>query len=619
VTTYGYDAAGNQNAVTDPRGIEALTVFDMLGQQTETIADYTDGTPTADTNQTTDYSYDGDGHVVTMTAVMPSGESNQTTGYVYGVDAATGNTIASNDILYKTEYPDLTTGDASTSSANDVSMAYDNLGETLTKTDQNGSIHSYFYDPLGRMTLDAVTTLGSGVDGSVRALSYLYDALGRPFQQTSYDSATSFASTDVINQTTDVFNGLGQLTAEYQSHTGEVSMPGTTQVQYAYSSLATGSRPTEMIYPNGNTVTYGYAGNQLDNALGRVDSLSSSNDGTIDSYSYLGRGTIVGQAFGDTVTETTTLDNFGRTAEMNYASSGSSGKVDDFQYGYDHDGNVLYKANGVDSSFSELYTYDSLNRLSTFARGTLNDGNTAITTPNGLSGSSQSWALDAVGNQTAVTTDGSVVDKTQNSQNELTGVGSSTLTYDNDGNTTTDQSGNTYTYDAWNRLIAVKNNAGTTIATYTYDAQGRRITETHGSTTTDVYFDSGGQVVEERQGGNVTKQYVWNIDYVNDLLVQDTFTAPTTFTTLFAQHDANFNITALVDTSGVVQQRFMYTPYGVQTVLNGSWAVVTDAAESVNGFQGGRNDAATELIKFGARDYDPATGTWDGRPIRRGM
>ena len=157
----------------------------------------------------------------------------------------------------------------------------------------------------------------------------------------------------------------------------------------------------------------------------------------------------------------------------------------------------------------------------------------------------------------------------------------------------------------------MKNSTGTTVASYTYEVGGRRITETHGDTTTDVYFDSQGQVVEERQGGYVTKQYVWNTDYVNDLLVQDTFTASTTFTTVYAQHDANFNITAMVNTSGAVQQRFVYSPYGVQTVLDGSWAVVSGAADSVYGFQGGRYDAATGLIKFGARDYDPATGTWD--------
>ena len=36
-------------------------------------------------------------------------------------------------------------------------------------TDRNGNVHPYSYDVLGRQTSDAVTTLGTGVDGAVRA------------------------------------------------------------------------------------------------------------------------------------------------------------------------------------------------------------------------------------------------------------------------------------------------------------------------------------------------------------------------------------------------------------------------------------------------------------------
>ena len=49
----------------------------MLGRTTETIAAYTNGVPTDDTNQTTSYTYDGNNDVLTMTAVMPSGQNSQ--------------------------------------------------------------------------------------------------------------------------------------------------------------------------------------------------------------------------------------------------------------------------------------------------------------------------------------------------------------------------------------------------------------------------------------------------------------------------------------------------------------------------------------------------------------
>jgi YD repeat-containing protein len=181
ITSYTYDAAGNQDSSTDPRGIVAKTLFDMLGRTTETIAAYTNGVPTSDTNQTTTYTYDGNGDVLTMTAVMPSGTPSQTTAYIYGVGVSGG--LFSNDLFAGVEYPDPTTGYASGSAANDVSYAYDNLGETTVKIDQNGTTHDYSYDPLGRLTLDAVT-LASGnpqnVDTSVLALGYSYNALSLP-------------------------------------------------------------------------------------------------------------------------------------------------------------------------------------------------------------------------------------------------------------------------------------------------------------------------------------------------------------------------------------------------------------------------------------------------------
>ena len=60
-----------------------------------------------------------------------------------------------------------------------------------TREDQNGALHTYTYDNLGRLTLDTVTTPGTGVAtgaGIVDSIGYTYDALGRPLTITSYDN-----------------------------------------------------------------------------------------------------------------------------------------------------------------------------------------------------------------------------------------------------------------------------------------------------------------------------------------------------------------------------------------------------------------------------------------------
>lgn len=70
---------------------------------------------------------------------------------------------------------------------------------------------------------------------------------------------------------------------------------GTTpQVQYAYSQMADGanhSRLVSMTYPNGRVVNYNYTIG-LDATISRLSSISDSS-ATLESYKYLGLGTMV--------------------------------------------------------------------------------------------------------------------------------------------------------------------------------------------------------------------------------------------------------------------------------------------------------------------------------------
>jgi RHS repeat-associated protein len=79
---------------------------------------------------------------------------------------------------------------------------------------------------------------------------------------------------------------------------------------------------------------------------------------------------------------------------------------------------------------------------------------------------------------------------------------------------------------------------------------------------------------------------------------------------LYALQDANYNVVALVNTSGTVVERFDYSPYGTVTVLSASGVQTTDQYAWQIGFQGGWTDPITGLINFQQRHYDPTTGTW---------
>jgi RHS repeat-associated protein len=625
VTTTAYTPAGFVDSVTDPRGIVTKNYFDNLGRTTKTVENYTGNPETASSDVATEFTYNGDDEQLLTQADLPSSGVQQTLN-VEGVTTAGGSTINSNDLVGVVEHPDKTTGNASTSQE-DV-FTYNALGQVLTFTDRNGNVHTYTYDVLGRETSDTITTLGSGVDGSVRRIDTAYDTQGNPYLITSYADT---GGATIVNQVQRAYNGLGQMIQEWQSHSGAVNTSTTPSVQYAYNVMSGGannSRLTSITYPNGKILNFNY-NSGLDSTISRLSSLSDTS-GTLESYSYLGLDTVVkrshpqpsidltyikqsGESNGDAGDQYTGLDRFGRVVDQRWINTSTSTATDRFKYGCDRDSNRNYRDNLVNSSFGELYHangssngYNNLNELVSFARGTLNGTHDTITSPS----HTQSYSPDAEGNFTSVTTDSTQVNRTHNAQNEVTQVGSNNLTFDNNGNTTKDELGQQYVYDAWNRIVTVKNSGGMTIETYKYDGLDRRIVEAPGSTTRDLYYSDQWQVLEERYNGGSTAdiQYVWSPVYVDALILRDRSTQHngTLDERLWVQQDANWNVTALVNGSGSVVERYAYDPFGLQTVLDANWNTRSSSSYAFNyGFQGGRMDLTTGNENLRERDLRP--------------
>src|SRR5207248_11205785 len=144
-------------------------------------------------------------------------------------------------------------------------------------------------------------------------------------------------------------------------------------VQYTYSEMYLGanhSRPTGMVDPNGRVISYGYASG-TDNAVSRLSSISDGAT-TLEAYTYLGLDTVVkrahpqpgvdltyikqaGESNGDAGDQYTGLDRFGRVVDQRWVVASTGAATNRFQYGYDRDGNVLYKKNVVNTAMSELY------------------------------------------------------------------------------------------------------------------------------------------------------------------------------------------------------------------------------------------------------------------------
>jgi hypothetical protein len=72
---------------------------------------------------------------------------------------------------------------------------------------------------------------------------------------------------------------------------------------------------------------------------------------------------------------------------------------------------------------------------------------------------------------------------------------------------------------------------------------------------------------------------------------------PSTTGRLYVQQDANWNVTAVTNTSGAVQERYIYDVYGTATRLTATWtAAGTDTIRFNYLDQGGRFDQVTQLI-----------------------
>jgi len=412
--------------------------------------------------------------------------------------------------------------------------------------------------------------------------------------------------------------------------------------------------------------------------LSRLDNLANSGATTVYAeYTYLGAGTIAKVAHPavsgglNLVYDPDGDDSFdgldrgvyppsfgrGRVVDQRWQNSTPTVK-DQFKYGYDRASNRTWREvapnGGNPTGFDEFYTYDGLDRLSRSQRGTLSGTPyDSITSPV----KTQDFGLEALGNWKTfkedddATLDWDVLDqsRTHNPVNETTGItGGSWIVpgYDAAGNMTSGPSPldptvrRHYKWDAWNRLVEVKadNNGspGALVAEYRYDALNRRIAKIvpNGENwdRTDYYYTPAGQVAEERFAANQANketlavprkfQYVWDIRYIHAAVLRDEDTDADNDCTdsggserLYYTQDANFNVTALVETDGDVIERYVYDPYGKRTILDGTWTELSWANSKKNEilFTGHRLDNESGLYCCGERYYHPTLGGWIGR------
>ncbi len=203
-----------------------------------------------------------------------------------------------------------------------------------------------------------------------------------------------------------------------------------------------------------------------------------------------------------------------------------------------------------------------------------------------------------------------------------------------------------YVYDAWNRLAKVYLDDGDSSAaldandtlrgTYRYDGLHRRVRrivlEDDGNSVPYDYFHTRSwQVIEVRRYNDTVahKQYVWDVRYIDAPVCRfhdadnDGQFEPDANEHHYYTQGANFNVTALVDAnSGAVVERYLYSPYGRRTVLDGNtdaepWATewlpdgdgISDYGNEL-GHQGLRQDRETWMYQVRTRYLNALLGRW---------
>jgi len=267
----------------------------------------------------------------------------------------------------------------------------------------------------------------------------------------------------------------------------------------------------------------------------------------------------------------------------------------------------------------------------------LNTGKTGISSTQAWE---EDWNYDTTGNwhgsSTAYLTKvngGTTLDqnRSHNVSNEITGISTPTHqppypawptpTHDPNGNMTSIPQplslGDSYSlkWDAWNRLIEVK--AGTTVVeTYAYDGANRRVSKTTVSNTRHYFYSDQWQVLEERldTSSSVDRRFVWGVRHVDDQILRDRDTNAdgTLDERFYALHD-HFSVTAIVNTSGAVQERYGYNGFGQPRFMTDNFVNSTSSKQWETLFDCYRYDSQTGLYQVRYRYLHPRLGLWLSR------
>ena len=196
------------------------------------------------------------------------------------------------------------------------------------------------------------------------------------------------------------------------------------------------------------------------------------------------------------------------------------------------------------------YTYD--------LAGQLTGAVFASTNPD-IESQDLTYVYDAAGNRTQTIVNGLTENYTTNNLNQYQSAGTTTYSYDLDGNLTSKTEGGqtwTYSYDNNNRLVEVVDGANN-LTQYEYDAFGNRTATVYNGQRTEYLIDpfGYGDVIAEYDGdGNLIAKYEHGIGLVSRTDAGND--------TAFYDFDGTGSTAGLTGQAGTELNSYNYRPFG---------------------------------------------------------
>jgi RHS repeat-associated protein len=463
-------------------------------------------------------------------------------------------------------------------------MEYDVDGRITNQTDQNGKISTYLYDVRDLLTKKTYGASGEQI--------FTWDVMRRKTQDSDNNSG---------NQTIIMgyeFDKLSSMTKQTQK-IGSGATQNITKLYDAYG------RRTRITYPHGRTVDTTYTSlhqvNEIKTDVGSGIVTVADYDylydmGGVDKRPLLTKNTLTSST--DTRVDFA-YDSIGRVTKKNWLDISASTTLVGFEYTYNLFGNRLTDNHLDRSQDSETFLYDTAQRLTKYERGTIG----------GTPSFYQGYTLDALANWSTFNNNGSSESRTHNAMNAVTVRGSTSLTYDANGNLT-DDGNQKYVWDELNRLVEVRDSSSNIICDYYYNVENLRVEKHHAGGTKEQFYYSGATVLVETDGSqNKVREYVNGGQYIDEVILVVNGSAYN-----YYMSDLRYCVTGFIDSSGTVVERARYDGYGKRALLDATYTPIATANVNQSyGYSGIRHDNESGLQYYRARYFDNVLGRFINR------